>query len=201
MDLSKRRAFTLIELLISCAILAFVVAGIWYIIIHSRRNARITSAKHRLEQEIRLILDHLNMDLSAGIKGSFDEDFVEGTERSGESWDLRFEVTQGADNEAGEVIYTFKENILVRSGQSSGDRYLSRNLTECSLVPEISITGGGTGAPPEPFKGKVSITVAGKIIPYSQHEGVEFNEGTTVVIRELARQDKRWKSTINTTSP
>ncbi len=194
---SRRRAFTLIELLISCAILAMIVAGIWFLIVHSRRNSRITGAKQILEQEIRLIIDHLNKDLSSAVKGSFVSDFDPDNPRTGDSWELNFEVTEGADNEAGEVSYYYEDGTLSRSG-SAGERVLSEHLTECLLEPKNEADeGAGEG----PFKGKVSVNLEGKIIPYSPHEGVIFNQGSTVVMRQLYFQDKRWRSTINPSDP
>lgn len=190
---SGKRAFTLIELLICCAILAMIVAGIWYLIVHSRRNSRITGAKQILEQEIRLILDHLNKDLSTAVKGSFVSDFDPDNPRTDDSWELHFEVTVGAENEAGEVSYYYEDGTLSRDG-ASGERVLSENLTECSLEPKNEAEeGGGEG----PFKGKVSVNLEGKIIPYAPHEGITFNQGSTVVIRQLYFQDKRWRSTVN----
>ena len=185
--MKRRRAFTLVEVMIAIGLTAIVAVPLYYILSDSYKRANITAAKNYIEQEANKVLKFLENDISQAKYGSF--------EVKGNTISMKVHIKKdnhgiyGAEKEDFPVLkYTFNKPKLHRYLENKC--WLVSNQVESLKIKE----------PPadelkkDPGKRVIELVMKSNMIGIKDSEQPTYEQNKIVSIREYSAKDttKNW---------
>ncbi len=210
----KKKAFTLVEVIIAAGILALILTFIIPFMRDTQKMSALSTAKGTLRQEAQMALRAMEKDISAS-RVKFDGLHEDGTEKYISTIDfsssklelevskqddstsaLLFESADDDDSNYVKVTYTWGDGRLRRSHPTEGQAVFARHIKSIKNVEESSIK----------YDGKVTIEVTTEMEVQELKNTSTHVEQLTVAVRQLqnkflegmppdmdSRSNRRWR--------
>lgn len=189
--MNKKRAFTLVEVMVAIALSCIVLVAIYNVWLKVTREINKSHAKQALQNELRTAANYMQKDFKSIKTDTFE---IENQNDEGSSVRLSFEVFKEGESDklaqesTAKIEYKLLNNLLTR--QENGiEKILSVHIDSFSIArAENDEATGISSLVSEDFKAgreaKLDITLTAKCPVYGVPQGVWHVEKTSVVMRQ-----------------
>ena len=176
--MKKHNGFTLLELMISIAILSLISTAIYFFLSDSQKKSNMLMARNLVKQEANKIINVFESDFTQALKGSYSEEFKDGVA----SYSIMVRKNEKQDDI---LTYTFKRPKLHRI--FDGRCWLvSKNVDEFNFSKSIDNTPG---------KMVLDLVTKSDLVGIKEDEQPTYEQQKIIVMMEDASDeyDPHWR--------